>query len=44
MHKEKIMNNQRPVWQPFTVDLMALCNGNMDQPVGSGLHMKRRAV
>jgi hypothetical protein len=30
---ETIMNNQRPVFQPFTIDLMQLCNGNMDQQV-----------
>ena len=31
-HKtETIMNNHKPVFQPFQIDLNALCNGNMDQ-------------
>ena len=25
------MNNHKPVFQPFQIDLNALCNGNMDQ-------------
>lgn len=33
VHKtETIMNNQKPVFQPFQIDLNVLCNGNMDQP------------
>ena len=32
-HKtETIMNNHRPVFKPFQIDLRALCNGSMDQP------------
>lgn len=32
IHKtETIMNNQKPVFRPFVVDLAQLCNGNMDQ-------------
>ncbi len=29
---ETIMNNHKPVFRPFSVDLALLCNGNMDQP------------
>ncbi len=29
---ETIMNNHKPVYRPFSVDLAQLCNGNMDQP------------
>lgn len=25
------MNNQKPIYRPFSVDLVQLCNGNMDQ-------------
>lgn len=33
VHKtETIMNNHRPVWKPFQIDLRMLCNGSMDQP------------
>lgn len=33
VHKtETIMNNHKPVYRPFAIDLMQLCNGNMDQP------------
>lgn len=33
VHKsETIMNNQKPVWKPFMVDLGQLVHGNMDQP------------
>jgi hypothetical protein len=32
IHKtETIMNNQKPVFRPFAIDLMQLCRGNMDQ-------------
>jgi len=32
-HKtETIMNNHKPVFKPFQIDLRTLCNGNMDQP------------
>lgn len=26
------MNNHKPVYRPFSIDLVQLCNGNMDQP------------
>eukprot|EP01113_Clastostelium_recurvatum_P011480 TRINITY_DN1584_c0_g1_i1.p3 TRINITY_DN1584_c0_g1~~TRINITY_DN1584_c0_g1_i1.p3 ORF type:complete len:307 (-),score=65.42 TRINITY_DN1584_c0_g1_i1:51-971(-) len=34
MHRtETIMNNQNPVWQPFTLPLASLCQGNIDAPI-----------
>ncbi|KAF2070492.1 hypothetical protein CYY_008190 [Polysphondylium violaceum] len=30
---ETIRDNQNPVWQPFTVGLMAICGGNMEKPI-----------
>jgi len=29
---ETIMNNQNPLWNPFTVNLYSLCGGNFDTP------------
>eukprot|EP01092_Planopodium_desertum_P000462 TRINITY_DN10691_c0_g1_i2.p1 TRINITY_DN10691_c0_g1~~TRINITY_DN10691_c0_g1_i2.p1 ORF type:complete len:297 (+),score=13.85 TRINITY_DN10691_c0_g1_i2:2-892(+) len=33
VHKTEIVqNNLNPTWQPFTIDLVALCKGNIDSP------------
>jgi len=27
------MNNQNPIWRPFTISMMSLCKGQLDAPI-----------